>query len=327
MQQDWGKILKMLSEKKNIKTIISRYGIYIIFLVIFLVLSIANQAFFTPSNLLNILKQASTVAVIAIGQTLCLITGGMDLSSGSIMALAGVTSAMFGLADKTNMPAAFLTAILVGMLCGFINGLIVSKGRVPAFIATLGMQQAARGMALLVTNATPVFGLSAAYIFMGSGKVLGIPMLVIIMVAVVIVTAFILNKPKFGRHVYAVGGNEQSAHVSGIRVQRVKLIVYTAAGALAGLGGIMLAGRIQSGTPTMGEGYELDAIAGAVIGGVSTSGGVGTIYGAVIGSLLMAMISNGLDLMNVSAYYQQIIKGIIIVLAVLLDVQTKSSKK
>ncbi|BFL48619.1 ABC transporter permease [Lactonifactor longoviformis] len=327
MQQDWGKILKMLSEKKNIKTIISRYGIYIIFLVIFLVLSIANQAFFTPSNLLNILKQASTVAVIAIGQTLCLITGGMDLSSGSIMALAGVTSAMFGLADKTNMPAAFLTAILVGMLCGFINGLIVSKGRVPAFIATLGMQQAARGMALLVTNATPVFGLSAAYIFMGSGKVLGIPMLVIIMVAVVIVTAFILNKTKFGRHVYAVGGNEQSAHVSGIRVQRVKLIVYTAAGALAGLGGIMLAGRIQSGTPTMGEGYELDAIAGAVIGGVSTSGGVGTIYGAVIGSLLMAMISNGLDLMNVSAYYQQIIKGIIIVLAVLLDVQTKSSKK
>ncbi|WP_242975691.1 ABC transporter permease [Lactonifactor longoviformis] len=317
----------MLSEKKNIKTIISRYGIYIIFLVIFLVLSIANQAFFTPSNLLNILKQASTVAVIAIGQTLCLITGGMDLSSGSIMALAGVTSAMFGLADKTNMPAAFLTAILVGMLCGFINGLIVSKGRVPAFIATLGMQQAARGMALLVTNATPVFGLSAAYIFMGSGKVLGIPMLVIIMVAVVIVTAFILNKTKFGRHVYAVGGNEQSAHVSGIRVQRVKLIVYTAAGALAGLGGIMLAGRIQSGTPTMGEGYELDAIAGAVIGGVSTSGGVGTIYGAVIGSLLMAMISNGLDLMNVSAYYQQIIKGIIIVLAVLLDVQTKSSKK
>lgn len=327
MQQEWGKKLKTLSEKRNIKTIISRYGIYIIFLVIFLVLSIANQAFFTPSNLLNILKQASTVAVIAIGQTLCLITGGMDLSSGSIMALAGVTSAMFGLADKTNMPAAFLTAILVGMLCGFINGLIVSKGRVPAFIATLGMQQAARGMALLVTNATPVFGLSAAYIFMGSGKILGIPMLVIIMAAVVIVTAFILNKTKFGRHVYAVGGNEQSAHVSGIRVQRVKLIVYTAAGALAGLGGIMLAGRIQSGTPTMGEGYELDAIAGAVIGGVSTSGGVGTIYGAVIGSLLMAMISNGLDLMNVSAYYQQIIKGIIIVLAVLLDVQTKSSKK
>lgn len=327
MQQEWGKKLKTLSEKRNIKTIISRYGIYIIFLVIFLVLSIANQAFFTPSNLLNILKQASTVAVIAIGQTLCLITGGMDLSSGSIMALAGVTSAMFGLADKTNMPAAFLTAILVGMLCGFINGLIVSKGCVPAFIATLGMQQAARGMALLVTNATPVFGLSAAYIFMGSGKILGIPMLVIIMAAVVIVTAFILNKTKFGRHVYAVGGNEQSAHVSGIRVQRVKLIVYTAAGALAGLGGIMLAGRIQSGTPTMGEGYELDAIAGAVIGGVSTSGGVGTIYGAVIGSLLMAMISNGLDLMNVSAYYQQIIKGIIIVLAVLLDVQTKSSKK
>lgn len=316
-----------MKDKIDGKKIISKYGIYIIFLGIFIILSFANKAFFTKTNLINIAKQASTVAIIAVGQTFCLITGGMDLSSGSIMALAGVTSAMFGLADNTNIVIAFIVAIGVGMVCGLVNGVIISKGMVPAFIATLGMQQAARGMALLVTNATPVFGLSDTYTFLGSGKVFGIPMLIIVMLIVVAAAAFLLNKTKFGRHVYAVGGNELSAHVSGINVTRVKLSVYILAGALAGLGGILLAGRIKSGTPTMGEGYELDAIAGAVIGGVSTSGGIGTIFGAVIGSLLMAMISNGLDLMNVSAYYQQIIKGMIIVLAVLLDVKTKGGKK
>lgn len=316
--------MKTINDKKEV---ISKYGIYIIFLGIFVILSVANQAFFTTSNLINIAKQASTVAIIAIAQTLCLITGGMDLSSGSIMALAGVTSASFGLADNTNMVAAFITAIGMGMLCGMINGVVVAKGNVPAFIATLGMQQAARGMALLITNATPVFGLSKIYTFLGSGKIAGTPMLVIVMVVVIILAAFLLNRTKFGRHVYAVGGNELSAHVSGIHVARVKLAVYVMAGALAGLAGLLLAGRIQSGTPTMAEGYELDAIAGAVIGGVSTSGGIGTVYGAVIGSLMMAMITNGLDLMNVSAYYQQIIKGAIIVLAVLLDVKTKKNSK
>lgn len=316
-----------MEKKFDGKAIVSKYGIYIIFLGIFVILSFANKAFFTKTNLINIAKQASTVAIIAVGQTFCLITGGMDLSSGSIMALAGVTSAMFGLADNTNIVIAFVVAIGVGMVCGLVNGVIVSKGMVPAFIATLGMQQAARGMALLVTNATPVFGLSDTYTFLGSGKVGGVPMLIIVMLIVVAVATFVLNKTKFGRHIYAVGGNELSAHVSGINVNKVKLSVYIIAGALAGLGGLLLAGRIKSGTPTMGEGYELDAIAGAVIGGVSTSGGIGTVFGAVIGSLLMAMITNGLDLMNVSAYYQQIIKGAIIVLAVLLDVKTKGSKK
>ncbi|HIR77353.1 MAG TPA: ABC transporter permease [Candidatus Choladousia intestinipullorum] len=316
-----------MSKSSNSKEFISRYGIYIIFLGIFIILSIINRTFFTAPNLINIAKQASTVAIIAIAQTLCLITGGMDLSSGSIMALAGVTSATFGLADHTNMPAAFVVAIGVGMLCGLVNGIMIAKGNIPAFIATLGMQQMARGMALLFTNATPVFGLSDTYTFLGSGKIAGIPMLVIVMIIVIILAAFLLNRTKFGRHVYAVGGNELSAHVSGIKVDRVKLQVYVMAGALAGLGGLLLAGRIKSGTPTMGEGYELDAIAGAVIGGVSTSGGIGTVYGAVVGSLLMAMITNGLDLLNVSAYYQQIIKGMIIVLAVLLDVKTKKSTK
>lgn len=308
---------------ERMRNVLSKYGIYFIFLMFFVILSLANHAFFTVPNLLNISKQAATVSVIAIGQTFCLIVGGMDLSSGSVMAFAGVCSAMFGLADQTNLPLAFAVAIGVGMLCGFTNGLIISKGAVPAFIATLGMQQAARGLALLVTNATPVFGLSKQYIFLGSGKLGGVPVLVIVMLAVLIIAAVVLNGTKFGRHVYAVGGNELAAHVSGIQVDGIKLIVYTISGALSGLGGLLLAGRIQSGTPTMGAGIELDAIAGAVIGGISTSGGIGKVYGAVVGSILLSMINNGLDLLNVSAYYQQIVKGVIIVLAVFMDVRAK----
>lgn len=309
--------------KEKVRDIISKNGIYFIFLLFFVILSFANSAFFTVPNLLNISKQAATVSVIAIGQTFCLIVGGMDLSSGSVMAFAGVCSAMFGLADNTNFFLAFVIAIGTGMLCGFVNGLVISKGAVPAFITTLGMQQVARGLALLVTNATPVFGLSKTYTFLGGGKIGEVPMIVIVMVVVLIIAAVVLNRTKFGRHIYAVGGNEQAAHVSGIYVDRIKLIVYTISGALSGLGGLLLAGRIQSGTPTMASGIELDAIAGAVIGGISTSGGVGKVYGAVVGSILLSMISNGLDLLNVSAYYQQIVKGMIIVLAVFMDVRTK----
>lgn len=300
-----------------------KYGIYLVFLLIFLVLTFANKSFLTTNNLLNILKQASIVSVIAIGQTYCLVAGGLDLSAASVMALAGVMSAMLGKPGSPPVLAAISVALLVGASCGLINGLAVAKGGIPPFIATLGMQQAARGMALLVTNATPVFGLSKQYSFLGGGKLFGIPMLVIVLAVVLAISYFILSKTKFGRHVYAIGGNEHSAHVCGIPVVRTKIAVYVLSGLMAGLGGLLLAGRINSGTPTMAEGYELDAIAGAVIGGVSTSGGVGKVYGAIIGAIMLAMISNGLDLINVPSYYQQIIKGIIIVAAVLFDVKTK----
>ncbi|MEG1606439.1 MAG: ABC transporter permease, partial [Clostridia bacterium] len=286
-----------------------------------------NSAFLTSTNLLNILKQAATVSVVAIGMTFTLISGGLDLSAGSVIALAGVCSAKFGLPDGPNIIVPICVAISVGMACGLVNGVIIAKGKVPPFIVTLGMSLSARGMALLVTNAMPVFGLSKAYTYMGSGKIGPIPVIVIVMFVVLIIATIILEKTKFGRHIYAVGGNELAAHVSGIRVDRVKIMAYVIMGAMTGLCGMLLAGRIQSGTPTMGEGYELDAIAGAVIGGVSSAGGVGKVYGAVVGSLMLAMISNGLDLLNVSAYYQQIIKGAIIVTAVLLDVKTKGTKK
>ena len=312
---------------KQLKKILSSYGIYLVFLMIFILLSLSNRAFLSSTNLLNILKQTSTVSVVAIGMTFTLISGGLDLSAGGVMALAGVCSAKLGLPGGPNVIVPLLTAIAVGAACGLVNGVTIAKGKVPPFIVTLGMSLIARGMALLVTNASPVFGLSPDYIYLGSGKIGNVPVIALVMIVMLALATVVLEKTRFGRHVYAVGGNEQAAQISGIQVDRVKIMTYVIMGAITGLSGMLLAGRIQSGTPTMAQNYELDAIAGAVIGGVSTSGGVGRVYGAVVGSLLLMMISNGLDLLNVSAYYQQIIKGVIIVAAVLFDVKTKTTKK
>lgn len=308
------------------KGILSKFGIYIAFMLIFLVLTFSNPVFLSVTNLINIMKQASITSVIAIGTTFILIAGGLDLSSGSVAALAGVSSAMFGLPGEYPFIIALLVAIGVGAVCGLLNGLIVSKGHVSPFITTLGMMTIARGMALIVTGAKPVFGLSKEYILLGSGKLFGVPNLIFAMLLVLIISYITLNRTKFGRHIYAVGGNEASAYVSGINIVKIKMLVYMIGGILSGFAGLLLAGRIQSGTPVMGQGLELDAIAAAVIGGVSTTGGIGKVYGAVIGALMLAMVSNGLDLLNISPYIQQVIKGLIIVFAVFFDVNTKKVK-
>lgn len=312
--------------KVSAKGVLSKFGIYIAFMLIFMVLTFSNPVFLTMTNLINIMKQASITSVIAIGTTFILISGGLDLSSGSVAALAGVCSAMFGLPGEYPFIIALLVALGVGAICGLLNGIVVAKGHVSPFITTLGMMTIARGMALIVTKAKPVFGLSKEYIFLGSGKTFGIPNLIIAMLVVLILAYIILNKSKLGRHIYAVGGNEASAYVSGINITKIKLIVYMVGGILSGFAGLLLAGRIQSGTPVMGQGLELDAIAAAVIGGVSSTGGIGKVYGAVIGALMLAMVSNGLDLLNISPYIQQVIKGLIIVFAVFFDVNTKKVK-
>ena len=305
----------------------SKYGIYIAFLIIFIVLAVTHDAFLTATNLLNIMKQASITSVVAIGTTFVLISGGLDLSSGSVAAFAGVSSAFLGLPGGYPVIYAVIAALCIGAVCGLVNGFIVAKGGVHPFITTLGMMISVRGMALIVTNAKPVFGLSEQYTFLGSGMIFGVPVLVIAMFAVLVIACIVLDKTRFGRHIYALGGNESAAFVSGIHVVRIKMAVYTIAGAFSGIAGMLLAGRIKSGTPVMAEGLELDAIAAAVIGGVSTTGGIGKVYGAVIGALLLAMVSNGLDLLNVSPYLQQLIKGAIIILAVFFDIRTKAGRK
>jgi inositol transport system permease protein len=315
-----------LKTGENIFSRASKYGLYVAFVLIFIVLAIANPNFISKMNLINILKQGSITAVVATGATFVLILGGLDLSIGSVVAFAGVCSAFFGMPDEYPLIVPILVSISAGAACGLLNGIIIAKGKVPAFIATLGTMTALRGMALMVTDAKPIFGLSKGYIFLGSGKVFGIPMLIIAMLVVMVIAYIILDKTRFGRRIYAIGGNETAAYVSGVNVVKIKVFVYILAGALSGFTGMLFAGRIQSGTPVMAQGLELDAIAAAVIGGVSTTGGIGRAYGAVVGALLLTMVNNGLDLLGVSTYLQQVVMGTIIILSVYFDVRGKKGK-
>lgn len=307
----------------NVGKYSSRYGIYIAFFFLFVVLSILSPHFLTVPNLTNIVKQVSINGILAIGATCVLLSGGIDLSPGSIVALSGVVAATFSHPGEFPIFVPILAGLAVGASVGAVNGLVTAKGKIPPFIVTLGMWTAARGAALVFTDGRPVIDVSDEYRFIGGGYILGVPILIYFLVVVFIIAYFVLNNTVFGRRVYAIGGNETAAKVSGINVDRVKIAVYAIAGLLSGLGGILLSSRILSGSPVAGQGYELDAIAAAVIGGTSTSGGVGKLYGTIVGALIIGVMNNGLDLLNVSSYYQQIVKGVIIVLAVYIDAKSK----
>jgi inositol transport system permease protein len=293
-----------------------------ILVVLIILMSIASPFFLSTRNLLNIVRQISMIATISFGVTIVIITAGIDLSSGSVAALAGVVAASFGLGGH-SLFVAILLGLLAGAAAGMINGIVTSYGNIPPFIITLGMMLAARGAALMYTDGRPVTGLTDQFRFIGGGYVFGIPFPIFIMLFAALITHIIMTKTKFGRHVYAIGGNRQAAVVSGINVKRKLVWVYTYAGMLSGLAGIILAARLSAGQPTAAEGYELDAIAASVIGGTSFSGGVGTIPGVIIGALIIGVVNNGLVLLNVSPYVQMIVRGSIIVAAVLLDEWTR----
>jgi len=279
------------------------------------------------------------MGLIAIGVTLVIITTGIDLSSGSVIAMAAVVAA--SLAQRPDWQGAkfpglelplfvpILAALAIGALCGFINGTLIARFKIPAFIATLGMMILARGFALIYSD-RPVSGLTDSYNFIGQGEIfriipilnqphLGLPIPVIILALVAISVHIILNYTRFGRYVYAIGGNEQAAVVSGLNVGLIRVGVFTFAGLLSGLAGLVLSSRIGSGQPGLAVGMELDAIAAAVIGGTSLSGGIGTIWGAIVGALIIGVLSNGLNLLGVDAYWQTIVRGLVIVVAVILD--------
>ncbi|HOK76103.1 MAG TPA: ribose ABC transporter permease [Verrucomicrobiota bacterium] len=302
------------------KTWLSRFGLVVALLCIGAALSIVKPVFLTFPNLLNVVRQISINGILAVGVTYVLLTGGVDLSLGSVVALSGVVAAIFAHPGDWPVIVPVAAGVLVGAACGGINGLVVTKGRVAPFIVTLGMMTAARGVALVVSGGKPVSNLGESFRWIGSG---GVP--VIVFLAVSCVSWVLLSNLRLGRHLYAVGGNENAARASGINVEGVKLFAYTICGALAGLGGVVLAARITTGQPNAGVGYELDAIAAVVIGGTSLSGGVGGVGGTILGALLMGVINNGLDLLNVSSYYQAIVKGIIIVGAVWLDQRKEKS--
>jgi inositol transport system permease protein len=314
----------------QISRVFSKYGIFLIFAVMVLGASLLSPAFLSSTNLINIVRQMSVVGLIALGVTGIIVSAGIDLSSGSVVGLTAVVAA--SLAQSPDNTASFypglhlplivpvVAACLVGALVGLINGSLIAKTRIPPFIATLGTFTAIRGVANLYTSGRPISDLTDDYDFIGQGDVFGVPVPIIILVVMAVVTHILYAHTKFGKYIYAIGGNEQAARVSGINAARYKMLIYVYASFLAGLAGVVVSSRIGSGQPGLGVGYELDAIAAAVIGGTSLSaGGIGTVAGTIVGALIIGVLNNTLDLMNVSAFWQQIVKGCIIVGAVILD--------
>ena len=313
---------------ERINSFLNKYGIVIILLAMFIAFSLLSEGFFTTRNIFNIIRQISFMGLIAIGVTMVIITGGIDLGSGSVLALAAVvatslaqiqTSATLkypGLIVPVIVP--IVAALAIGAVTGVINGSLIAKFKIPPFIATLGMMTVARGFALIYSN-KPLSQLTPEYNFIGQGEIFGVPFPIIILITVAILAHIMLNNVPFGRYIYALGGNEQAARISGVNTDRVKIGVYTIAGLLSGLAGLVVSSRVGSGQPGQGVGIELDAIAAAVIGGTSLSGGIGTIWGTIVGALIIGVLDNGLILLNVDQYWITIVKGTIIVVAVIID--------
>lgn len=304
--------------KRERRVWLARFGLVIALLVIGTVLAMLRPQFLTTGNLVNVARQISLNGILAVGVTYALLTGGVDLSLGSVVALAGVVAASFAHPGDWAVAVPVTMGILCGTACGMANGTVIAYGRIAPFIVTLGMMTIARGLALVISNGRPVSNLSDSFTRLG-GDLVGFPIPVLVLLGVAALSWLFLSSTRAGRYIYAVGGNEHAARAAGINVAGTKVLAYTVCGGFAGVAGVVLASRITTGQPNAGVAYELDAIAAAVIGGTSLSGGVGSIGGTLLGALLMGVINNGLDLLNVSSYYQQIIKGLIIVGAVCLD--------
>ncbi|RXZ01443.1 ribose ABC transporter permease [Fictibacillus sp. S7] len=301
-------------------SIFQKLGPLIGLAIILIVLSILSPQFFTLANILNVLRQVSINALIAFGLTFVILTGGIDLSVGSMLALSGAITAGL-MAGGTDPILAMLVGLAAGAVMGAINGLIITKGKVAPFIATLATMTVFRGLTLVYTDGKPITGLSddMSFVLMGRGYFAGIPIPVIWMLVSFAVLWFLLKKTTFGRRTYAIGGNEEASLLSGIKVDRIKVMIYSLTGLLSAFAGIILTSRLNSAQPTAGTAYELDAIAAVVLGGTSLSGGRGWIFGTLIGALIIGVLNNGLNLLNVSSFYQQVVKGGVILLAVLLD--------
>jgi len=274
--------------------------------------------FASTVNILNVVRQVSVTGIVAVGEMFVILIAGIDLGVGSVVAFSGVIAAALQ-HNNQGLAASLALPLAVGAVTGLVVGLLVTKGGIPSFVVTLGVLAGLRGATLVFTNALPITGLHDDFRWLGTGYVGPIPAPIMVYVVVVAAAAVVLGRTSFGRAVYAIGGNENAARLSGLRVDGIKTVVFVIAGVSASLASIILTARLNSGQPLAGDGYELDAIASVVIGGTSLSGGRGTVSGTVMGALLIGVLSNGLVLMNVSPYYQPIIKGCIIVGAVLLD--------
>ena len=319
-------------------SLILRGGPFIALILLGVYLSFATPHFLRVSNLVNVTRQSSITSILAVGQTFVILSSGIDLSVGAVAGISGSVAAVlmtqqFKLAGITIGPVPFwlglTAALVVGMLAGLLNGLIITRGRIPDFIATLGTAATLRGIALLVTGGLPVPShltatelkgyLPEAVIWMGSGEILGIPTAGLIALITVVLGWFILRHMALGRSIFAVGGNREAARVSGINIDRTKLVVYIFSGLMAAIAGIVLVGRLNSANALMGEGEELRSIASVVIGGTNLFGGDGGVFGSIIGAMIMGVLANGLNLLNVSAFWQRVVQGVVIILVVIFD--------
>lgn len=324
-----------LIKNVNMQRFLRKYGIVVIFLAICILLSIVSPAFATLRNLTNVVRQVSIIGILAMGVTFCIITTGIDLSSGSVLAFVGVIVASLSQTKVVDsqpisvvMPIVFalLIGLAAGALMGFSNGALTAYGKIPPFVATLGMMTVARGAALLYSAGRPIGYLKKSFTFLGAGYFMKIPIPIWVYILVGILSYILLSKSKFGRYVFAIGGNMQAARICGINVEKTLVLVYMYAGVLSAISGILLVARTAAGNPTYGLAYELDAIASTVIGGTSLSGGVGSIPLCVVGAMIIGVLNNGMDLLGVNSYWQQIVKGIIIVVAVVIDSRKRRRK-
>ncbi len=296
-----------------------RYGILIALLVVALVIGTLEPVFFSPINILNVIRQMSIIGIIAIGETMVILLGGIDLSVGAVAAFTGAVAAKLLVEVGSSIPLAMAAALVAGLGIGFANGFISRKGGMHPFIVTLGTLSIFRGLTLIIAGGRPISGLPEAFLWLGGGEIGPIPAPVILLLGLVVAFGFMLRRTTFGRKIYAIGGNEEAARLSGIAVDRIYITAFAIAGLLSALGGVVLTSRLNSAELVAGQGYELDVIASVVIGGTSLFGGVGTVYGTLVGALLIGVISNGLNLLGVSSYWQLVVKGLVIIIAALID--------
>ena len=330
-------LIKKSGQSFSFRAMLKKYGILFVLLLMVIVISIFKPEFLTSRNIFNILNQTAIFGIMAIGLTFVIISRGIDLSVGSILAFAAVVAAsvsqlpdsvgkMFPDLPMLPFPVAFFSALILGGLCGAVSGFLIAKFQIHAFIATLGMMTVVRGFALIFSSGKPISNINPFFNVIG-GRLWGvIPVPVVIYAAVIVVSAVILNYTRFGKSVFAIGSNSTAAEISGINVKRNYVIIYMISGLLAGLASIVFLGRTGSAHPGAATGYELTAIAATTIGGTSQTGGIGTIWGAVAGALILGVIKNGMTLLGVHAYWQQVVEGVIIVAAVVFDMRKNARK-
>lgn len=323
MQTEASQSSSFLNNMSNIWNAVKQYGVYLGLLVLCVALTFSSEHFLTMNNIMNVIRQSSVIGIMGVGMTFVILTGGIDLSVGSILALSSVCTCYMMVNLHMSIFISIAAGLAIGVICGVIIGLLITKIGLPPFISTLAAMSICRGLVLVISSGRPIFGLPKAFGEIGGGYIGFIPTPVVILAVFYVVGIFILRKTRLGLYAYGIGDNEEATRLSGVNVDKYKVIIYALSGLSAAISGIVLASRLRSAQPMAGLSYELDVIAACVIGGVSLSGGSGRLIGTLGGALVISVLRNGLNLLNVSAHWQQVAIGVVIAVAVSIDTLRK----